>query len=158
MMNLVIFQVRHNWHVTWSIFVVFPQNRHEGAFMSLDFSVCLGLKRKQEKNLAEPYSVNAQSEVPDAWRTHKDQVLAVPAMERLAGKWMTQDTLGARKLLVTNHKRRVELIVSDSLGRLSRHDCIQQRMYLNLDEISILKTVKERERERASLRLIRSKQ
>ena len=93
--------------------------------MTLDFSVCLGLKRKQEKNSAEPYGVNAQTEVPDAWRTHKNQVLAVPLPIMLAGEWTTQDTLGARKLLVTNHKRRVELKVSDSLSRLSRHDCVQ---------------------------------
>ncbi len=77
--------------------------------MTLNSSVCLCLERKQEKNSAEPYGVNGQTELPDAGRTHKNQVLAVPAPEMLAGVWMTQDALVAWKLLVTNDKRRVEL-------------------------------------------------
>jgi hypothetical protein len=83
--------------------------------MTLNSSVCLCLERKQEKNSAEPYGINGQTEVPDAGRTHKNQVLAVPPPETLAGKWMTHYSLVAWKLLVTNDKRRVELKVSNSL-------------------------------------------
>ncbi len=42
-----------------------------------------------------------------------------------ANEWMTHDTLVARKLLVTNDKRRVKLRVSNSLDRFSRHDYVQ---------------------------------
>ncbi len=100
--------------------------------MTLNSSVCLCLERKQEKNSAQPYGVNGQMEVPDARRTHKNQVLAVSATIMLVGEWMTEDALVAWKLLVTKDKRRVELKVFNSLIRLSRHDCVQQSMNLNL--------------------------
>jgi hypothetical protein len=121
---------------TGAILVVFPQHGHEGAVMNLHPSVCLCLKRKQEQNFAKPHRVNAQTEVPGARWTHKYQVLAVPPMKWLAGERMTQNTLDSRQLLVTNHKRRVELKVSDPLGRLTRHDCVHKRMYLNLEIFS----------------------
>ncbi len=121
-------------HDTWSTIVVFPQNRHKGAFTTLNSSVCLCLERKQEKNSAEPYGVNGQTEVPDARRTQKNQVLAVPAPKILAGEWMTQDALVAWKLLVTKDKRRAELKVSNSLIRRLRHDCVQQSVNLNFDQ------------------------
>jgi hypothetical protein len=111
--------------------------------MTLDFSVCLGLKRKQEKNSEEPHGVQAQTEVPPSWRTRKNQVLTgPPPPEWLDGEWMTQDTLEAWQLLVTNRKQRVELNVSNPLSRFSRHDSVtisvQQRMYPNLEYIRVI--------------------
>ena len=86
---------------------------------------CLSLsEKKQEQNFAKPHRVNAQTEVPGARRTHNYQVLAVPPMKWFAGERMAQNTLDSQQLLVTNHKRRVQLKVSDPLGRLTRHNCV----------------------------------
>lgn len=101
--------------------------------MTLDFGVCLGLKRKQEKNSEEPHGFHTQAEVPRSWRTRKNQVLTIPPPIWLEGEWITQDTLEAFQLPVTNRKSRVELKVPKSLCRFSLHDGVQQRMHLNLE-------------------------
>ena len=98
--------------------------------MRLHPSVCLSLKANKSKIL-QKHCVNGRTEVPDARRTHKYQVLAVPQMKKLAGERMRKNRLDARQLLVTNHKRSVELKVSYSLRRFMRHDCVHKRMYLN---------------------------
>ena len=57
--------------------------------MTLDFGVCLGLKRKQEKNSEEPHGFHTQAEVPRSWRTRKNQVLTIPPPIWLKGEWIT---------------------------------------------------------------------
>jgi hypothetical protein len=80
--------------------------------MHLPPCACLSLKSKQEQNFAELHCVNAQTRVPDARLTHKNQVLVVPSMKLLAGERMRHNRLDARQLLLTNHKRKVKLKVS----------------------------------------------
>ena len=101
--------------------------------MTLDFGVCLGLKRKQEQNSEEPHGFHTQAEVPRSWRTRKNLVLTIPPPIWLLREWITQDTLEAWQLLVTNRKCSVELKVPKSLSRFSLHDDVQQRMHLNLE-------------------------
>jgi hypothetical protein len=57
----VVLEDLSGWEVfsTWPTFVVIPQKRHNGAFMTLDFSVYLGLKRKQEKHFAEYHGIKS---------------------------------------------------------------------------------------------------
>jgi hypothetical protein len=100
--------------------------------MTLDFGVCLGLKRKQEKNSEEPHGFHTQAEVPRSWRTRKNQVLTIPPPIWLLREWTTQDTLEAFQLRVTNRKSKVELKVPESLCRFSLHDGVQQSMHLHL--------------------------